>query len=82
MFSMIALLQDEASIQARWCTHLHAKYFSSTTGELRTLGLSDSLAHSLWAISLVRSRTFSGKPCHELAWAEGDRHWGCWLLAP
>lgn len=62
----IALLQDEAGIQARWSSHLHAKYFSSTTGELRTLGLSDNLAQSLWAISLVRSRTFSGMPMQPL----------------
>jgi hypothetical protein len=54
-------LQEEAAVQASWCAHLHAKYFSSATGSLATLNLSNSLAHSLWAISLVRSRTFSGE---------------------
>lgn len=54
------MLQEEAAIQAGWCAHLHAKYFSTVTGSLAPLRLSDGLAHSLWAISLVRSRTFSG----------------------
>lgn len=56
----LSFLQEEAAIQASWCAHLHAKYFSTATGSLASLGLSSSLAHSLWAISLVRSRTFSG----------------------
>lgn len=55
------MLQEEAAIQAGWCAHLHAKYFSTVTGSLAPLRLSDGLAHSLWAISLVRSRTFSGE---------------------
>jgi hypothetical protein len=58
---LVLLLQEEAAIQAGWCAHLHAKYFSTVTGSLAPLRLSDGLAHSLWAISLVRSRTFSGE---------------------
>lgn len=57
----LPFLQAEAAVQANWCAHLHAKYFSSVRGTLSPLGLSSSLAHSLWAISLVRSRTFSGE---------------------
>lgn len=53
-------VQAEAAHQASWCAHLHAKYFSAVSGSLAPLNLSHSLAHSLWAISLVRSRTFSG----------------------
>lgn len=64
---LLCAVQEEGTIQANWASHLHAKYFSSTTGSLAPLRLSSSLQHSLWAISLVRSRTFSG------GWAAGKQ---------
>jgi hypothetical protein len=47
-------------VQAAWSTHLHTSLYHSKGGRLARLGLSSSLADSLWALGLVRSRTFSG----------------------
>jgi hypothetical protein len=47
-------------VQADWNTHLYRKHYDARSGSLAALGLSASLADSLWALSLVRSRTFSG----------------------
>jgi hypothetical protein len=54
-------LQAEAAVQADWAAYLHGKYLHHKSGSLGPLGLSGSLAESLWAISMVRSRTFSGE---------------------
>lgn len=53
--------QSEAVVQADWAAYLHGNYLHSKSGKLASLGLSNNLALSLWAISMVRSRTFSGK---------------------
>jgi hypothetical protein len=55
------MLQAEAAVQADWAAYLHGKYLHYKSGSLGPLGLSSSLADSLWAISMVRSRTFSGE---------------------
>ncbi|WIA21504.1 hypothetical protein OEZ85_000708 [Tetradesmus obliquus] len=52
-------LVAEAAVQADWAAYLHGKYLHYKSGSLAPLRLSGSLAESLWAISMVRSRTFS-----------------------
>lgn len=51
-------LKKEALNQVEWLRFLHDHYMGPK-GTLRDLQLSDSLAHTAWATSLVRSRTFS-----------------------
>lgn len=53
--------QAEAAVQADWAAHLHARYFCASRGELAPLKLGTSEALSRWAVSMVRSRTFSGE---------------------
>lgn len=52
-------LASEAAAQHTWAQDSHASLFSSQTGLLEGLQLADSLQDTLWAMSLVRSRTFS-----------------------
>ncbi|KAL0020939.1 hypothetical protein WJX79_002382 [Trebouxia sp. C0005] len=54
-------LANEAAVQHGWATDSHESLFSSHTGHLKGLQLADSLQDTLWAMSLVRSRTFSDK---------------------
>ena len=52
-------LAQEAAAQHSWAQDSHETLFSSQTGQLKSLQLADSLQDTLWAMSLVRSRTFS-----------------------
>ena len=52
-------LADEAAVQHSWAQESHESLFSSHTGHLKRLQLADSLQDTLWAMSQVRSRTFS-----------------------
>ncbi|KAI8476015.1 MAG: hypothetical protein J3K34DRAFT_516927 [Monoraphidium minutum] len=68
-------LMREAEVQARWAAHLHRDLFASPggggpkapegygrrpkAGQLAPLDLSRDMGTSLWALSMVRSRTFS-----------------------
>lgn len=54
-------LANEAAVQHGWAADSHESLFSSHTGHLKGLQLADSLQDTLWAMSLVRSRTFSDK---------------------
>ncbi len=54
-------LANEAAVQHGWATDSHESLFSSHTGHLKGLQLADTLQDTLWAMSLVRSRTFSDK---------------------
>lgn len=54
-------LAAEAAIQHSWAEECHKSLFSSQTGHLQGLRLADSLQNTLWAMSMVRSRTFSDK---------------------
>ena len=56
-------LASEAAVQHTWAQESHASLFSSQTGLLKSLQLADSLQQTLWAMSLVRSRTFSESVC-------------------
>ena len=63
--SELQWLSAEAVIQHSWAADSHDSLFSSQTGLLKDLKLADSLQKTLWAMSLVRSRTFSDKVnCH------------------
>lgn len=52
-------LASEAAAQHTWAQDSHTSIFSSQTGLLRSLQLANTLQDTLWAMSLVRSRTFS-----------------------
>ncbi|KXZ49958.1 hypothetical protein GPECTOR_18g116 [Gonium pectorale] len=52
-------LVDEAKTQYNWATGVHRRYFCSERGELRRLRLAASQRDTLWAMSMVRTRTFS-----------------------
>lgn len=52
-------LAKEAAVQHSWACDSHASLFSNETGHLKELQLADNLQDTLWAMSLVRSRTFS-----------------------
>jgi hypothetical protein len=52
--------QAEAVVQYDWCHHLHQTHLAAGGSDLAPLRLSSSLQDSLWALSMVRSRTFSG----------------------
>lgn len=56
-------LASEAAAQHAWARDTHTSIFSSQTGLLKNLQLADSLQDTLWAMSLVRSRTFSEAVC-------------------
>lgn len=56
-------LASEAAAQHTWAQDSHASLFSSQTGLLKGLQLADRLQETLWAMSLVRSRTFSDAVC-------------------
>ena len=56
-------LASEAAVQHTWALDSHASLFSSQTGLLKSLQLADNLQETLWAMSLVRSRTFSERVC-------------------
>ena len=55
----LQMLQPEAELQHSWACSMHEALFAHEEGELRTLGLSTSRAEFVYALSLVRSRTFS-----------------------
>ena len=54
-------LAAEAAIQHSWAEECHKSLFSSQTGYLKDLRLAQNLQDTLWAMSMVRSRTFSDK---------------------
>ena len=56
-------LASEAAAQHTWAQDSHTSIFSSQTGLLKSLQLADTLQDTLWAMSLVRSRTFSEAVC-------------------
>lgn len=64
--SELQWLADEAAVQHKWAQESHDSMFSSQTGHLRKLQLADSLTDTLWAMSMVRSRTFSDQVCKAL----------------
>ncbi|GLI69471.1 hypothetical protein VaNZ11_014089, partial [Volvox africanus] len=51
-------LVEEARSQHKWALTVHQSYFGME-GELRRLRLAASLEDTLWAMSMVRTRTFS-----------------------
>ena len=53
------MLQPEAELQHSWACSMHEELFEPGEGELRNLGLFVSQAMFVYALSLVRSRTFS-----------------------
>ena len=57
--SELQWLANEAAVQHSWAEDSHESVFSSQTGHLKALQLADRLQDTLWAMSLVRSRTFS-----------------------
>lgn len=59
--SELQWLSAEAAVQHSWAAESHESMFSSHTGVLKDLQLADNLQQTLWAMSLVRSRTFSDK---------------------
>lgn len=59
--SELQWLANEAAVQHSWAQDSHESMFSSHTGHLKGLQLADCLRDTLWAMSLVRSRTFSEK---------------------
>lgn len=61
--SELQWLSAEAAIQHRWAAESHESLFCSKAGHLKELQLADTLQETLWAMSLVRSRTFSDKVC-------------------
>ncbi|GLC52280.1 hypothetical protein PLESTB_000604500 [Pleodorina starrii] len=52
-------LVEEARTQHSWGLSVHRDYFDGERGELRQLGLATRAADTLWAMSMVRTRTFS-----------------------
>ncbi|KAG2451954.1 hypothetical protein HYH02_003728 [Chlamydomonas schloesseri] len=52
-------LIEEAKSQYNWAMGVHRKYFDSVQGELAQLKLAASARDTLWAMSMVRTRTFS-----------------------
>ena len=55
----LQMLQPEAELQHSWACSMYEALFEHGKGELRNLGLSTSQAQFVYALSLVRSRTFS-----------------------
>ena len=55
----LQMLQPEAELQHSWACSMHKELFDHEKGELRSLGLNTSQADFVYALSLVRSRTFS-----------------------
>lgn len=50
---------DEAKTQHEWAMSVHRRVFDPKAGELRSLKLAQQPADTLWAMSMVRTRTFS-----------------------
>ena len=61
--SELQWLAAEAVEQNNWALECHESMFSSHTGHLKTLQLADSVQDTVWAMSMVRSRTFSDQVC-------------------
>lgn len=55
----LQMLQLEAELQHSWACSMHEALFDLEKGELWNLGLNMSQADFVYALSLVRSRTFS-----------------------
>ena len=71
-------LAQEAAAQHRWAQDSHETLFSSQMGQLKSLQLADSLKDTLWAMSLVRSRTFSERVhslCRSACHCARDHPW-------
>ncbi|KAG2499539.1 hypothetical protein HYH03_002485 [Edaphochlamys debaryana] len=52
-------LIDEAKTQHAWAMGVHRKYFDPKTGQLGQLRLAARVEDTMWAMSMVRTRTFS-----------------------
>ncbi|EFJ46660.1 hypothetical protein VOLCADRAFT_92848 [Volvox carteri f. nagariensis] len=52
-------LVEEARVQHNWALSVHRNYFDGARGELRHLKLAAKPVDTQWAMSMVRTRTFS-----------------------